>query len=226
MAAKDELELRGMLLATGLVQPVRGDSRGGKVSVLCRMVPGQESTWLKAVEALLQKAEGAVFSVHLCKQFVLKNGSMVAGWHVSIDAKGAQHLPGAIDALRPVLTQFQPDLVLEDRVEIVLPPTKVAAPPPEDDEEAKEFQPQTPDLVERRKAYKQKTTAHPRPPAPAPAALDFEKEFLDAYKPRIVASGSSPEGTYMVEEMRLPGVRGSDMNVPNEKGRGATGTRT
>lgn len=224
MSAKDELELRGMLLSTGLVQPVRGDTKGGRVSVLCRLAPGQEPAWLKAIESLLKASDGADFSVHCCKQFVLKDGVMVAGWSVAIEAKGHSFLKSALDSLRATFEQLRPELVSEAAV---TPRTVVTEPVPDEDleeEEELETQQMTQDLVERRKAYMAKTTATPRPrstPTGPVEVMDPEK-----YKVRVVQRTTAVDSKgrvrpVIIEEMPIPGVYAEDMNKPNEKDRGA-----
>lgn len=234
MAAKDELDLKGMLLSTGLVQPVKSESRGGRVAILCRLVPGQESAWLRAVERLLQELEqfSGDFTLHVCKQFLLRNGVMVAGWFIAIDAKGTAFLRAALNSMRPIFETLQPDLVSEEApapLPVIIPKKKQAAPAsvPEEDEEEEEAQPVTQDLVKRRMAYLKKTTATPRAPAALPAGFSVPDVPEDVQKPHVVFRGQAVDSKgrtrqVVIEEMALPSVYANDMNRPNDKGRGAT----
>jgi hypothetical protein len=229
MASKSELELQGMLLSTGLVQPIRVETEVGRLSALCRMVPGREPEWLKAVEQLLQAATAQGIVLHICKQFVLKSDQMVAGWYVAIEEKSVRRQKAAIDVLGPVLASLTPELGSEPTVRV--PVAQIARPVPQEtpleeplpEEEEEEAVPDTADLRERRRAYQAKTTAPPRAPAPA---ADLPTMDPAAAGKRIVQRGMAVDSKgksrqVIIEEMPLPGVFSDDMNKPNEKGRGA-----
>lgn len=229
MASKSELDLQGMLLSTGMVQPVKISSWGGRLSALCRLMPRQETEWLQLLEQLLQVAEGREIPIHVCKQFVLKDGKMVAGWHLAIEGKSASRLKTALEVLGVVFAAHVPGLEAPSRVPELPAPvaTKVteSIPSEEYDEEA-ELVPETADIVARRKAYLAKTNAAPRTPPPAPA---IDLPILDpaSAAKRVVARSMTTDSKgrsrqVVIEEMPLPGVYTDDMNKPNEKNRGAT----
>lgn len=225
MAAKHELELKSLLLSTGMVQPLRSVSRGGNMSVLCRLVPGQEAAWLRTIEFLLKAAADLGIPLHLCKQFVLKDGHMVAGWHVGIEERGTAHLTAALTTLAPVFAAVLPELGPPSRVEPApVQAAAVPAPPSPDADLEDEEQPMSADLLERRKAYQAKTIAPPRPPAP----VSYETPRADPATAgkRVVQRGMTVDSSgksmsVIIEEMPLPHVFHGDMNKPNEKGRGA-----
>ena len=86
MSSKAMMKLQSALLSTGLVQPVLEKAKGGYLEILCRQIPGQEKAWLQIVEAMLVYANGSdSFEFHVCRRYVMKNGGMVFGWHISID---------------------------------------------------------------------------------------------------------------------------------------------
>jgi len=241
MAAKSELEFQGMLLSTGLVQPIRVVSETGRLSALCRLVPGREVEWLKVVEQLLQAATVHSLTLHVCKQFVLKNGQMVAGWYVAIEDKSVRRQKTALEVLGPVLAAVIPELgseptvrfpagstVLQGPIEVTTGVKVMGQPiPPDEEEDLEEAEqvPQTADIIARRLAYQAKTSAAPRTPAPAP---NIELPVLDqtAAAKRTVQRGMTVDSKgrprqVVIEEMPLPGIFTDDMNKPSEKGRGA-----
>ena len=257
MAAKAELELRELLLMTGCVQPVKVDSKGNRVFALCREVHGQAKAWLANVEKLLHIAEDNDIPLHLCRQYVLKNGQMVFGWHVAIDAKSAEDLKRCLGIIRLAMDTLGPDLGPAEELVIAAPDgaSKAVPPPaapklkaaapeaqesaqeaagePADDEEdleaplPEEVRPkltpaQQKELAERRQRYLQRTSAPPRAPDPA---VDPPEPAVD-YTPQVVFRGRAKDAKnrmvpVVIEEMQLPHVFVPDMNVPNEKGRGA-----
>src|SRR5690242_20541742 len=101
MAAKSELTLREIILTTGLLQPIKVESRSsGHVGAVCRVMKGQEKTWLKAVEHLLRVGEEHDIPFHLGTRFVLKDGAMVKGWDVGIEAKSGTDLSRCLDVFQ------------------------------------------------------------------------------------------------------------------------------
>jgi len=211
MSSKASMRLQSALMSTGLVQPVSEKSRGGYVEVLCRQIPGQEKEWLRVVEALLTYASGSagLFEFHICRRYVLKNGQMVFGWHISMDCKNTKTLDSQLDMmLAEVLDDARASLggpVTEDR------PVTVAAPQA----------PQTPSGVPLAPGrHPPPRAALPRqpnppgtivgtPPPPGSASLKVVQNFRDE-NGRVT----------IVEEMALPHVH-EEMNRPNSKGRGA-----
>jgi len=225
MAVKAELELREILLSTGLVIPVKVEARGGRISALCREVPNQASKWMEAMQCIFENCEDSS-KYHLCRQYVWKDGRMVFGWHVGIDADNAKDLEEHIKFLKISWEHIQPDLTPQPlaATSIVAQPT---APEPEEDveEEEPELTPaQVKDLASRKANYQKKTTAPPRPPA----EIGDMPQPPPGYEPelRIVFKGKAKDQKnrmvpVVVEEFPLPHVYTEDMNVPNERGRGA-----
>jgi hypothetical protein len=228
MAVKAELDLREILLTTGLVQPIKVEGRGGRLSALCREVPGQAQAWLKVVETLLRESAGTDMSFHMCRQYVWKDGRMVFGWHVGVEAKSASDSALHITWLRELLRNIEPELTQEAPPAAVASPT--TAPPPEEDDpdlEAPELPP-TADMLARQAEFRKHTSATPRAAAPVPSGISVSEPDQVA-KPviRVVQKGSAKDQKnrtvpVIVEEYPLPHVFGEDMNAPNEKGRGAT----
>lgn len=99
--------LREALYATGLVQPLNATSHGKGVSVICRQLPGYEKPWLQVVDRLLEAAEAAGHDIHICRRYVRKEGRMVFGWHLGVEAKNAKTLVEVVDLLVPILKMGQ-----------------------------------------------------------------------------------------------------------------------
>jgi hypothetical protein len=91
--------LREALYSTGLVQPLDGGGRGGSIHLLCRQVSGQEQGWIQAIDRILALAETMGFETHLCRRYVRKDGKLAFGWFISVEAKSAKELTGAVEAL-------------------------------------------------------------------------------------------------------------------------------
>ena len=83
---RTELELRGALLGTGIVQPTQSYSKGGRLEILCRPMPGQDKAIMAMLKVLLNAGEQHGIIVHACKRFVMKDGRVV---------KNAPTRPGA-----------------------------------------------------------------------------------------------------------------------------------
>lgn len=106
MSLKLKSMLESALVATGLVQPVDGNTKGGHVEVLCRQVPGQEAGWIAVVDELLALPA----KLHLCRRYLHKNGEMVFGWHVQVDASSGKELTNHIQEMIEVLNRSRPAL--------------------------------------------------------------------------------------------------------------------
>lgn len=198
MSKHEEEQLSEIVYDTGVLLPVSASSKTTKVEVLCRIAQGMEKEWPKAAEALLTSMEGAGVSPHVCKRYLMKNGSMVYGIHVSVEAASAKQLKGALSSLVGTISP-----VVE----------QAAKPAPAPQAGAKSVMPMS--YAE----YRKFTSASPRPPSD-PARLDpIPKGFV--YKTKTIASGVNEGGkTTVIEEIPLPHVH-HDMNVPNSKGKGA-----
>lgn len=114
MSTKAELSLKSALLSTGLVQPVESTGKGGQVSVLCRQVPGQDKPWLQVARELLITAGEASCELHLCRRYLVKDGQMVFGWHISFSTKGTKAAEELVAKLEPVLAKARPSLASAD----------------------------------------------------------------------------------------------------------------
>lgn len=206
-ATHEELNLRSALLGTGLIQPVDSSvTRSGKRSsleVLCRQVPGQEATWLKIVDGLLEAFESSKVSFHLCRRYLRKNGRMAFGWHVGMSGSMSEIKSGVRDAIQ-VLAGARPTLDGPPPQRAARPARAAAAPDPEEEE----------------------APAVPGPGrAPGPPARGTEPP--PGFVPRLrVTRNDVDEETgrpFVIEEMPLPHVY-REMNKPTEGGRGATKT--
>ena len=78
------LDLKSALLGTGLIQPITSKVAKGKLEVLGRQVPGQQAAWLKVVETLVTSVKSPW--LHVCRRYLEKDGRMVFGWHLGVDA--------------------------------------------------------------------------------------------------------------------------------------------
>jgi hypothetical protein len=215
MSAKSSLALQSALMATGLVQPVSEKMRGGYLEVLCRQVPGQEKTWLKVVSDLLEYSSGSTnFEFHICRRYVLRNGQMVFGWHISLDCKSAKVLAKSVEqVVIDVLERARP--TLESREPTLESREERPAPQPV---------PQAPQGAYRAPlAPGQHPVARIPPPRPpnAPGAVIGTKPSGFVPQIRVVQNSRDQNGKVtIVEEMQLPHVY-AEMNVPNSKGKGA-----
>lgn len=211
--------LREALYGTGLVQPVEAKGRGGDVSILCRQLPGQEAAWIAAVDRLLTVAEEKGIDLHVCRRYVRRQGSMVFGWFLGIEAKNAASLIEAAGAVTQVLKEAKPELA----------PAEAPRPPqqPKYETDAQVAQ----RIMSAKRRVKTLTTASPRAPErlgpdpmPPPRARGPEL--------RVIAQGTDEKGRPTdVVEMPLPHTY-KEQNVPKplqggplkfEKGAVATG---
>jgi hypothetical protein len=218
-----QLELLSALMRTGQIDPVNVEIRGNKAEAMCREVPGRGQMWLKTVNGLLAEptSEDQV-PFHLCRRYVLKNGKMVFGWHIGIEANTAKGLKKEIDWFCTALTR-----VLSGQGTFVPAPAPAAPqPPPSSIKPAGTvIDPNFADDMDvRREAAMARTTASPRMPEYSPDPPS------SAAKPRMttIQSGTMVDSRnktvpVIIQEMPLPFTYTDDMNKPNEKGRGAKG---
>lgn len=242
MAVKAELDLREILLTTGLVQPVRVEGKGSRLSALCREVPGQTAAWLKVVEQILREAAGSPMVFHLCRQYVWKDGNLVFGWHVGLEAPSAAALSGQLLWLREQLQNIEPELpqelAPEPQAAAVLPPPPppgavvlAQGPSEPDDYDDDPPPPQSADLAARRAEFRKHTNATPRAPMPTPEGVtEPPPEEKIPPKLKVVHKSMAMDQhnrarPVIIEEFPLPHVFTADMNRPNEKGRGVSKVR-
>lgn len=201
MSLKAEMTLKSALLSTGLVQPVDSKVRKGRVEVLCRQVPGQEKSWLNVVEKILTASEEASQDVHLCRRYVLRDGQMLFGWHIQVDAEKVKDLMAAVEVVVQVLASAKPSLDVAPKE----PPRPPTVPRQNVQQPRRPLAPGQ---------HPPKAPAHPRAPSggpgtahEAPAGFSFEK--------RTVLKKREENGMEMiVEEMPLPHIH-SELNVPS-----------
>jgi hypothetical protein len=233
MAVKAELELREILLTIGLVQPVKVESKSGShVGAVCRLVNGQDKAWLRAIEHLLRIGADNDIQFHLGTRFVLKDGVMVKGWDVVIEAKSSTDLKRCLDifkAAAQTIVELDP---LPLPIESFAPIRPSVVTVPEDPVE--EPTPAVPaltkaELDKRAVEYAKHTTAQPRGSA-GMAEGDFPPPPpIEDTRPKIIFRSTAKDSRnrtvpVIVEEMVLPHYYPEDMNKPNERDRGATTT--
>lgn len=194
--------LREALYGTGLVQPVDAKGRGGAVSCLCRQLPGQEAPWIAVVDQLLSVADGNSLFVdfHVCRRYVRREGKMVFGWFLGIEAKNAAGLVEAVGAIVTILKSAKPSL------------TSIVQAAPQSQQA-----PQAPQQFALKplsqKEINEHTRAHRRPPeesGPDPVAPDR------APVPRLktIARGQDEKGRpTSIVEMPLPHTY-KELNIP------------
>lgn len=211
MSSKATMKLQSALISTGLVQPVSEESKGGYLEVLCRQIPGQEKAWLRVVESLLVYSERSdSFKFHICRRYVMKNGQMVFGWHISIDCKNTKTLDRTVDVMVA-------EVLEEVRASLAEP---AAEPPPQHPQ----AQPQAVRAAPRQPLapgqHPPTRVPPPRPPNdPGTVVGTPPANFAPAV--RVVQNTRDERGKVtIVEEMALPHVY-SELNVPNSKGKGA-----
>ena len=106
------MELQYALMSTALVQPVDVKARGGRVEVLCRLVPGQEKPWLSVMDKIL--AIPLPGETHLCRRYMRKDGRMVFGYCLILDMGPARLLKSAVEKVIEVLKEAKPVLAPVD----------------------------------------------------------------------------------------------------------------
>lgn len=200
------LQLRTALMMTGLLQPISSGDTPKNFWVLCRLVPGQETAWLKVVESILITLEADADwadkpDVILARRYVAKDGKMVFGWYISVIAKSAKDLEKVVLFLQRHLEDAKPSLTS------VEPPAEKAT----------------------SEAPRHRALAPGQHPKQRPADARAASEALSNPEPpenfnpglRIVKKSFDSSGRLeTVEEMPLPHVY-KELNTPNEKGKGA-----
>lgn len=207
------LQLRGALLETGLIQPVDHCDSLKHFWTLCRLVPGQEANWLQVVDRVLTAFElhGTEVELFLARRYLLREGSMVFGWHIGLIAKSGAMLETSVGLLVNVLQTARPVL---EQVEAALPPPPMSRP--------------SPPPASQRRVLAPGQHPPPRPASPrAPTGGNAQLEppgYVASI--RIVKQEIDNDGKQtIVEEMPLPHVH-HELNVPNAKGKGATYSRS
>jgi hypothetical protein len=222
MSAKElEFNFKSALMNTSLVQPVESKGSGKHIEVLCRQVPGQEASWLQLLPKILKLAEEHPVELHLCRKYVLRNGKLVFGWHLSIEARANATLKTAVEAVIDVLSKAKPVL------NHMLPPGKHPAQKSKDSMSSG-YQP-GPDF----KPAKKKAAPPGRPQYQTDnynqnVVYEAMGTESTAQNPRLVLASrkvvTGERGKQQIEEtvlMPLAHVYTNDMNKPNERGRGA-----
>lgn len=199
MSKATEEAFEELLYNTGILKPVTTSVKGGKVEAMCRIVDNRKEEWPALVENLLVSAEELGLDAHVCRRYVMKEGALVYGFHVSFDAGSAKKLKDSLPALEKTT------LVKSEAPKAVSARQNKSAIP-----------------IMSYQEYKKQTSATPRAPLPG-EAKDIQVPKGYTFKATTLASGPGPNGKDgMIEEIPLPNVF-KEMNVPNSKGRGARG---
>lgn len=217
---KVEMILQDALMTTGVVVPRQTSSKGGRVDVLCRPVPGSDRPLMAMVDQLLAGAEKAGVPVHVCKKFVRKDGKMVFGWNFSVESKTVKELADAVAKVKAVL----------DAVELAIIPKEDAPEQLAQEPEAAPAQPgpkseyKTDQQVARSLGITIDSQAGRLGRlAPTKSTTQYKVgEKVSGPRISLVQTGQDTDGRpIMVAEMPLPHVT-RELNVPNEKGKGAS----
>jgi hypothetical protein len=228
MAMKAELELREILLTTGLVQPLSTTGAKNRVSAICRQVPGQERPWLEVVTNLLKDSvDDPEIRLHVCRQYIWKDERMVFGWHVSFDGKGVKDLDRQLDWLRGAVKGVEPVFGGPPAPRIVPEPKDVPPPiaPTIVPLNLLEAEDVNRDEEVRRARVASHTTASPRAPdrhIPDPVSPGEFKPSIRIVKTGVARDSKNRTIQTVETEFPLPHVYVQDMNAPNEKGKGAS----
>jgi hypothetical protein len=222
MATKAELELREVLLTTGLVQPLSTTGAKNRVSALCRQVPGQEKPWLEVVANILKDSvDDPEIHLHVCRQYIWKDERMVFGWHLSLDGKGTKDIERQLLWLREAVKGVEPVFGA--------PPAPRAAPEPRDVPPAvipaELLEDINKDQEVRLARVQSHTTASPRAPdksVPDPVAPGAFSPSIRVVKTGTARDSKNRTIQTVETEFPLPHVYVRDMNAPNEKGKGAS----
>lgn len=194
MLKAEMLDLKSALLSTGLVLPVDSHAYRGHLDVMCRQIPGQEKPWLEVITQLLEVSEAKGLNYHVCRRYIRKDGKLVFGWHIQIEADKAG-MKEAVESACKVMALAKPSLV--------------APPPPRDI--------QMPQPYRRAAApgqHPQKLAAVPR----SPGSQAFVPEAPPGYefKETTLVDELDADGKRHVETLvPLPHVYG-DLNTPSK----------
>lgn len=181
-----------MLLGTGVLLPVEVKQKGSKVSAMCRLVAGKDKEWTICADKMLRSADAASVDLLVCRRFLLKNGEMVQGIYICLEGK-ASALPGMIESISKAV------------------PKVTATEPAAGDKESTSAMSYS--------EYRKMTSAPPRkmsePGRADPAPPGFRPEI------KILSQSKGSGGRVVsVEEIPIPHIH-REMNVPNNRGRGA-----
>ncbi len=196
--------LREALYECGLVQPLNSTSKGGSISFMCRQIPGQEKGWVTTIDNLLAVGEREGVDLHICRRYVRKEGKMVFGWFLGVEAKNAKALVPVAEELVKVLKAS--NSLFAPHVSPTPSTVPQATPPPERQEYRKGF-----DL-------KKFTDAVPR----APEFSGPDPKVPQNAQFRLKSSANGRE-----MEMPLPHIYTREINAPkpgSNKGAAATGS--
>lgn len=231
MAMKAELELREILLTTGLVQPISTTGAKNKVSALCRQLPGQEKPWLQVVSNVLKASFGDdELHFHVCRQYVWRDERMVFGWHIAIEGKGVKDLDRQLDWLRDAVRGVQPVFDAPPAPRAVPEPQDVPPPPQAAHVVTQDLLAAADDVYRdaevRQARVASHTTASPRAPdrpAQDPSPPPGFTPSIRVVKTGVARDSKNRTIQTVETEFPLPHTYVRDMNAPNEKGKGATG---
>lgn len=218
--------LREALFASGLVIPLSGSSKATSISLLCRPMPGQDQNWLKVVEIILKQVDAKPFEqdgtvdVHLGRQYVLKNGSMAAGWFIGITVSKKVLLEKAVDLIKESISSAVFETVSAEDEEV---PSR--APRPGYKSPYREMDPrlnaQLSGAPSHVKELRGRTTSHPRAMEHTddPVIPDRDVRLVTTVsRIRTTKDGKQIRETHQV--IPLAHVYG-ELNPENENGRGA-----
>lgn len=215
MATKLELELRETLLTSGMVQPIKTSKKAGRVSIICRQVPGQESSWLKALQTILLAFKDTPDLIHACRQYVIKDDKMVFGWSMSIEGSTAE-IKAALEKLKLILEAIEPEEP-EQQYE-----PKKAKHFVQNSQYVSPYAKEDPSLLAEMGIAG--STAAPRPPSMSEEEMDkVPPPNARPHKITLVTKGvdQKTKQPVVIQEMPLPHVYTEDMNAPNSKDKGA-----
>lgn len=205
-------DFENVLRMSGLVIPLWGGGYGKRQWLMARQVPGREKTWLKAVQAMLEKwGEETEKGTELviARRYILKNKKMVFGWYISVEHKSAAEVKQVFANLIEVVNGFAGTFEAEPEDEPAPQPTAKA-----------QKQGKRPTHLQATPAnIASQTTARPRPPEGTPDPVAPQN-----YVPRAKLVTTGPNGAKEVIEMPLPHVYG-ELNRPASKDPGAKGAR-
>ena len=200
MSKPDEELFSEVLYNTGVLLPVSTESKGGKVSSMCRLVQGKDKEWPPLAEKILKAVDALGAEAHVCRRYVLKDGSMVYGIHVSVEAKSAKQLKAALTSMQTSVGSIDAGAKAE---------------------------PGAPKVTEKYPAmsyaeYRKYTSATPRA-LTDPAKIDPPPPGFVYQSKRVQTSVGENGKMTIVDEIPIPNIH-HEMNIPNSKGRGARQT--
>jgi hypothetical protein len=200
MSKSDEELFSEVLYNTGVLLPVSTESKGGKVSSMCRLAPGKDKEWPPLAEKILKAVDALGAEAHVCRRYVLREGSMVYGIHVSVEAKSAKQLKAALTSMQHSVGSIN-----------AAPVTAPGAPVVKEVYPAMSYA-----------EYRKYTSATPRA-LTDPAKVDPPPPGFTYQSKRVQTSVGENGKVTIVDEVPLPHIH-HEMNVPNSKGRGARQT--